>query len=204
MAVPQAAGAALLAALLQVTLGTGSWASWIGVILAGGTAWVGGTRVLPVRPDTCFVCKREISTPFVTRCPRCHQAVCGQPDCWNARYLRCRFCHDREVVILPTRDQWWQQQLGDQVAHGSCHSCYKEAHETDLRACGHCHWPTCRRCWDYHNGLCPRCGWVMPGLPADLMAWLPAARRGRDGIGPRSRRIRDASQGDGRSDPTAR
>jgi len=174
-----AAGASLFAASLQAILSTASWAGWLGVPVAAAAAWAARARFTPSQLQTCFVCQTGIKGEFVMQCPRCHQVVCGQPDCWNARFLRCRLCHDREVVILPARDQWWRQQLGERVTQGSCFSCYKEAQEADLRACGKCHWPICRRCWDYHNGQCPRCHWAMPGLPAELLAWLPAARRAR-------------------------
>jgi hypothetical protein len=55
---------------------------------------------------------------------------------------------------------------------GACASCYKEANETDLRACGRCKWPSCRRCWDHHNGQCSHCEWVLPDLPASLQPFF--------------------------------
>jgi hypothetical protein len=181
--IPLAAGATLFAASLQALLSTTTWAAWLGIPVAAVSAWAIRTRFTPGSLHTCFVCQTVIKGEFVMQCPRCHQVVCGQPDCWNARFLRCRLCHDREVVVLPPHDRWWRQQLGERVTQGSCFSCYKGADEADLRACGKCHWPVCRRCWDYHNGQCPRCHWVMPGLPAELAAWLPAARRAREALG---------------------
>jgi len=185
-----AAGAASFALALQAMLAATSWAAWVGVPLAALAAWVTRTRFRAETAEACFVCQTPIRGELVLRCPRCHQVVCGQPDCWNARFLRCRLCHDRGVVVLPTRDPWWQQHLGERVMQGSCFSCYKDAQEADLRACGRCHWPICRRCWDYHNGQCPRCKWVMTGLPDELIAWMPAARRSR-GAAPVSAGIDD-------------
>lgn len=116
----------------------------------------------------CVLCKRPALEGASFTCPRCSDRVCARPNCWNARYGRCTRCHEREIVIFPIADKWWERRFGPRVMKGECVSCLKEANETDLRECGQCHWPTCRRCWDYHNGACQRCGWVVPDTPPAL------------------------------------
>jgi hypothetical protein len=130
----------------------------------------------------CALCKRPAREGASFKCPRCSDRVCARPECWNARYGRCARCHEREIVIFPIADKWWDRRLGPRAMQGECVSCLKEAHETDLRECGQCHWPTCRRCWDYNNGACQRCGWVMPDTPPALAAVVrqpSSARRDR-------------------------
>ncbi len=135
----------------------------------------------------CSVCRTPIAGRAAFVCPRCHQTVCSQPTCWLGQHVRCRLCHERGVVLFPLREDWWTTRLGKPVADGACESCYKEARETDLRECGQCHWPSCRRCWDYHNGRCTRCGWVMPDLPNALRPFVAPSREGRRGAAPRVR-----------------
>jgi hypothetical protein len=124
---------------------------------------------------TCFICKLQIDGPSAFTCPRCHQTICVRPSCWIGRHFRCRYCDDRDVVIFPMHDEpWWRARVGGRVRNGACGSCFKEAGEADLRACAQCSWPMCKRCWDYHNGRCSRCEWVMPDLPPPLRPFVAA------------------------------
>jgi hypothetical protein len=129
----------------------------------------------------CVLCRMPAPQRAGFDCPRCNDRVCARPTCWNARYSRCKRCHEREIVIFPIAENWWTKRLGRRVLKGECLSCYKEALETDLRECGQCHWPMCKRCWDYHNGMCRRCDWVIPDLPPRLAPFMRVkAARGGD------------------------
>jgi hypothetical protein len=148
------------------------WADAVGILAALGTAWgvdaltAGGAR------RRCFVCKEPLDSGSSFTCPRCHQVICTRPSCWAARHFRCRYCDEREVIIFPIDEKWWRARLGPRVSTGACSSCYKEAGEADLRECGRCGWPMCKRCWDYHNGRCAHCEWILPDLPASLKPFL--------------------------------
>ena len=137
------------------------------------------------RPATCSACRLPTAAAELLSCPRCGQLVCARPSCWSGRHLRCESCAQREVVLLPIRDEWWNRQLGPRVLQGACESCYKEAQEADLRACGQCPLLMCRRCWDHHNGQCLRCRWLVPDLPPSIWPYL--ARPAREAGGGRRR-----------------
>jgi hypothetical protein len=176
------AGAATFLGLLTSRLfgATGSGpADWLGVVLAPGAASLTGLLRTRRSLKVCFVCKKPMAAADSVTCPRCQQEVCLRPSCWQGRLLRCSSCHDREVVLFPDVESWWTVRTGRRLAEGQCNSCYREAQETDLRECGKCHWPMCKRCWDYHNGECPRCHWTMPNLPPQLTPLLGTARRDR-------------------------
>ena len=128
--------------------------------------------------EPCTLCKAPIRGGAI-ECPRCLDRVCPRPSCWNAKHARCFRCHQREVVIFPIAERWWDARVGRRVMTGECSSCYKEAHEANLRECGQCRWPMCQRCWDYHNGICQRCAWTMPDLPAKLAPFMVPSRRSR-------------------------
>ena len=172
-----AAAAATIAAALTLFGEPGAlpWAPWvavpIGALSALGVAALAGRRTRHV----CFICKTVRDPREMFWCPRCHQAICTQPTCWAARHFRCRYCDEREVVLFPIAEPWWAARIGRRVAKGECASCYKEAHEADLRECGQCHWPMCKRCWDFHNGQCTHCDWMIPDLPPALVAFRPPA-----------------------------
>lgn len=148
-----------------------------GVVIAGLVAlaiysWKAQSGSVP-----CVLCQQSAGGAQGVHCPRCGDRVCVRTTCWNARYFRCVRCHERGVPLpLPLGEQWWAARLGRRVMKGECLSCYMDATETDLRECGQCHWPMCRRCWDYHNGRCQRCEWTMPDLPRVLAPFLQAAR----------------------------
>jgi hypothetical protein len=124
---------------------------------------------------TCQLCRQPAPERAGFVCPRCHDRVCARPSCWSAKYVRCIRCHEREIIALPQSEAWWRPRVGQRAKHGQCGHCYKESHEADLRECGQCHWPMCQRCWDYHNGICQRCRWVIPDLPAALAAYVGGA-----------------------------
>lgn len=128
--------------------------------------------------EPCSLCKTPVQGAGI-HCPRCGDFVCAKPTCWNGKYARCVRCHDREIVIFPIAERWWDARLGRRVMKGECSSCYKEAHETDLRECGQCRWPMCQRCWDYYNGTCQRCEWTIPDLPARLAPFMATPKRAR-------------------------
>jgi hypothetical protein len=179
-----AAAAAAVGALTRLAIGLGDAGLWDfgGLLLATGTAW--GIQALRRHgpAGTCFLCKSPMPRGAGFACPRCRERVCESPNCWNAKHFRCTLCHEREVVLFPIRDAWWAEQLGPRATHGQCSICYKESHETDLRECGQCGWPMCRRCWDYHNGLCSHCGWLIRDVPRELWG-LASQHRGADGDG---------------------
>jgi hypothetical protein len=153
------------------------WHDGTAVLVAMGTAWacdvMGANRTARV----CFICKSAIGDATHFSCPRCQQLVCSRPSCWMARRFRCRSCDEREVVAFPIDERWWRARLGARVSTGSCGSCYKEAGEADLRECGQCHWPMCKRCWDYHNGQCTHCEWTVPDLPKALQPFMGASQQ---------------------------
>jgi len=154
-----------------------------GILLAAGASW--GVQAFYRRgpTGTCLLCKSPLRPGAGFRCPRCREQVCESPNCWNAKHFRCTLCHEREVVLFPIRDAWWAEQLGPRAAHGQCSICYKESHEADLRECGQCGWPMCRRCWDYHNGMCGHCGWLIRGVPPELWGLARSQRRAGGGGG---------------------
>jgi hypothetical protein len=154
------------------------WYDAASVFLALGSAWGLDSLVAGRGKRQCFICKVQIAEPRPISCPRCHQVICAQPSCWISRHLRCRYCDERDVVLFPMKDEpWWKTRLGARVSTGTCSSCFDEAAKSDLRACGQCSWPMCKRCWDYHNGRCVRCEWILPGLPESLRPFLGASGR---------------------------
>lgn len=148
------------------------------------------------RGTPCVLCHAAAPDRAAFNCPRCGDRVCARPTCWNARYARCKRCHEREIVLFPMAESWWTLRLGRRVMNGECLSCYKEAQETDLRECGQCHWPMCKRCWDYYNGVCRRCEWTVPDLPPRLAPFVKTAKASR---GERKRSA--AERGAGRERP---
>ena len=150
------------------------WPEAVAVLAGLGTAWGLDLLVAGRSGRACFICKLPIDERVPFACPRCHQVICTRPSCWIARRFRCRYCDERDVIIFPIDEQWWRTRLGPRVREGSCTNCFKEAHEADLRACGRCRWTMCKRCWDYHNGQCAHCGWVLPDPPAALRPFLSA------------------------------
>ncbi len=166
-------GAVTLGGALKLAVGPHgiTWADPVGLLVAQGVAW-GLEAATTGTGRVCFICKNAVSDHDAFVCPRCQQTICARPTCWVGRRFRCRFCDEREVLLFPLENSWWAQRVGARVLDGTCASCYKEATETDLRACGRCRWTMCKRCWDYHNGRCIHCDWLMPGLPAALEQFM--------------------------------
>ena len=166
----------------------------LGVLLSASTAFAVYSLRAQGRAVPCVLCRNPAPAGRGFDCPRCGDRICTRTVCWNSRYARCVRCHEREVVLLPIADTWWTAQLGPRVTKGECLSCYKDAAEVDLRECGQCHWPMCRRCWDYYNGSCQRCDWTMPNLPAALAPFITRRAKGRHGSGGRDRHTDRSSQ----------
>jgi len=183
------------AALIAFLTGIGRTPGWdaVGIVLAGALAVAMYSYRAQGRDRTCSNCQRPVEDRAGFDCPRCNDRVCARPTCWNAKYFRCIRCHKREIVIFPIAEKWWAARLGPRVMKGECLSCYKEAHETDLRECGQCHWSMCKRCWDYYNGVCQRCDWTIPNRPARLTAFTDKTKGSRS-----------SSSGDHAADPHGR
>jgi len=162
---------------------------WAGVVLSVAAASAiysisarGGIAV-------CMRCRSPLDgASFI--CPRCQDRVCAKPTCWIAKFFRCTRCDENKIWVLHFPESWWRSRLGARVSKGQCNNCYGDAHEFDLRECGQCHWPTCQRCWDYHNGACQRCGWRIPDLPGRL---LPFVQHARPASGPSPPEVRPAA-----------
>src|SRR5262249_51430274 len=150
----------------------GLWLSWIAVPLAAACAAIATAIGQGRSQSACFICSTRESEHGMFRCPRCRQQICAQPGCWVARHFRCRLCREREVVLFPIAEQWWASRLGRRATRGECASCFKDAREADLRECGQCHCAMCKRCWDFHNGQCSHCDWVIPDMPSQLYAFI--------------------------------
>lgn len=150
-----------------------------GILLATAVASALYSWRAQARVAICVLCRNPAGPHEGFDCPRCGDRICARQRCWNSRHSRCARCFEREIVILPMQEKWWMTRLGRRVMTGECLSCGKEAQEsgTDLRDCGQCHWPMCRRCWDYYNGICQRCEWVIPDLPPRLAPFVRRARR---------------------------
>jgi hypothetical protein len=71
-----------------------------------------------------------------------------------------------EAAVFAVPDDRWGEAVHAVVVLRS------EATEADLRECGKCGWPMCKRCWDYNNGRCSHCEWIVPDLPAALTPFL--------------------------------
>jgi hypothetical protein len=159
-----------LAVRVWAAPGTVTWMAWLSPILAGATA---GVMTLTWRGagGRCGLCKHRIGSGGSFQCPRCPLRVCER-TCWVFDHLRCRLCEENRVPILTGDERWWEAQLGPQVRYGRCQVCMSAGDEVDLRACGRCGRPLCRSCWDYANGQCPRCAWLIVDLPPRLKQYM--------------------------------
>jgi hypothetical protein len=145
------------------------WTLWLGppvALVAAGMVLLfqrrGGRR--------CGLCNRRLGEVALA-CPRCGLVVCDS-GCWVHEHCRCRLCEDNRVPIFPPEGRWWDQRLGPRMRQGRCQLCLAEAAGADLRPCRHCGRPQCRPCWDFNNGQCSRCQWVVDGLPEALAAYM--------------------------------
>ena len=151
--------------------GVSDWTVWWAPLVAGIVAglWV---TIRARYARRCSVCERWLSPSEITfECPRCGLMAC-EATCWDFEHTRCTRCEENRVPIFLGGDRWWDRQLGARVNHGHCQICMKTSQEADLRCCGKCGRPQCRDCWDYVNGQCGRCGWIMPDLPERLRPYM--------------------------------
>jgi hypothetical protein len=151
-------------------------AAWFSPILAGSVpAAVFLKRNLTAQK--CLLCPRKLRGLLSFNCPRCGLRVCEH--CWVFEGCRCRRCHTIGAVLFKKEpnDKWWYEQFGPPTQVGRCVLCLgeraKESQETAaLRTCPKCHNSQCQACWDDNNGQCSECGWVIPGVPAELLEYV--------------------------------
>lgn len=151
---------------------------WLSPLLAGVVTW-SWCRLRVRSQRRCALCARRIaSSALAFECPRCGLMVCEQ-TCWSFEYLRCGLCEQNRVPVLPPDTRWWERRMGARVTVGRCQHCLEPAESVDLRNCGKCGRSQCRACWDYLNGRCGRCQWLIADLPAELSRYLvdPEIRR---------------------------
>lgn len=142
---------------------------WLGPLAAVAVAGV----VLAVtrrKARRCGLCNRRLGEVALA-CPRCGLVVCDS-GCWVHEHCRCKLCEDNRVPIFPPEGRWWDQHFGPRMRHGRCQLCLAEAADADLRPCRRCGRGQCRPCWDFHNGQCGRCAWVVEGLPEALQMYM--------------------------------
>ena len=142
--------------------------------VALGALGCGAITILRLRQRApqCQHCHRYLNDCYQL-CPRCEQAVCSLPDCWNSEYYRCSDCDWLSRPLLPLDDnEWWVHRIGQRIENGTCLRCRQDADVCDLRKCGGCPWAMCVHCWDLENGRCVRCNWLIPRLPESLQAYL--------------------------------
>jgi hypothetical protein len=119
----------------------------------------------------CHLCNRWLRKSVVSfECPRCEFVVCEK--CWEFDHLRCRLCEQNRVPVFPPDGRWWDHHLGARVGRGRCQICQTTSEQADLRGCGQCGRTQCRECWDYANGQCSRCNWIMHDLPETLRPYM--------------------------------
>lgn len=143
------------------------------LVLAPVLAFVAGLVVMLIRRHNakrCGLCNRRVGSGTLFECPRCGMMVCDS-ECWAFGLLRCRLCEHNKVPILTPDGRWWDKQFGPRVNYGRCQICQTPAAETDLRACRRCGRPHCRDCWDFANGECSHCDWVIDDLPSQLVIY---------------------------------
>jgi len=157
---------------------------WFAPLLAALTS---GAIVLVQNLDRrrCSLCNRRIGGDVAFTCPRCGMLVCER-ECWDFERCRCRLCEQNRVPILPTEGRWWDRHFGARSPLGRCQVCAATAQDADLRVCAHCGRPQCRGCWDYTNGQCAHCQWVVADLPAPLQEYVvgPSPETNNRTVGP--------------------
>ena len=159
---------------------------WLGPII---TALLAAAVLLisRARGKQCSLCNDNLGKDVSFCCPRCSLVVCER-KCWNFEHSRCALCEQNHVPILPTDSRWWDQRVGPRTSHSQCQLCKTPAATADLRGCGKCGRPHCRDCWDFSNGQCTRCGWVIPDLPESLKPYMPEHSQDENPQGSRARR----------------
>ena len=121
----------------------------------------------------CGLCNRRIGGGVAFDCPRCGLLVC-ENNCWAFEQCRCRLCEQNRVPVFSPDGRWWDRHFGPRGTHGRCQICQASAEEADLRMCGKCGRPQCRGCWDFANGQCSRCHWIVDDLPEPLRPFMAA------------------------------
>ncbi len=158
------------------SLGSAEPFSWIWLSPACALCVCGGIEsVIRVRARRCQLCRGGLRDEIAFECPRCGLVVCER-KCWRSDSCRCRLCADNAVPVFPHETTWWDERFGTRVSAAKCHLCLANDAASDLRACANCSWPQCRECWDYANGQCGHCGWVLADLPPTLKRYMEARR----------------------------
>ncbi|MGH9397116.1 MAG: hypothetical protein ACRD18_09740 [Terriglobia bacterium] len=168
-----AAIASFIGILPRFVASTPPWFLGLGPVLA----FVAGLVVMLIRQRNakrCALCNRRVGSGTLFECPRCGMLVCDA-ECWAFGLLRCRLCEQNKVPILKPDARWWDKQFGPRVTYGRCQICQTLAAEADLRACRRCGRPHCRDCWDFANGECSHCRWVIDDLPPQLTIYMASA-----------------------------
>jgi hypothetical protein len=127
----------------------------------------------PIEPKRCALCNRRLAGAVALECPRCGMIVCDE-HCWDFDHYRCNLCEANRVPIFAPDARWWDGKFGPRVEYGRCQICLSAAAEVNLRACGRCGRAQCKDCWDYANGQCTHCGWVVSDLPDKLKVYVSA------------------------------
>jgi hypothetical protein len=154
-----------------------SW-QWLGPAFAAA-ACLGIESVRKGRSRVCQLCRQRLSDTMAFDCPRCGLIVCER-KCWRFDSCRCRLCADHAVPVFPHDARWWDEHFGQRVPSGKCQLCLSEEPAIDLRGCANCGRPQCRECWDYANGQCGHCGWILTDLPPALKRYMfPKEHSGR-------------------------
>ena len=145
---------------------------WLAIVAAAIGSGIVILFRLRRRSLGCALCGRRSSNTFQV-CSRCGKSICVRASCWDAKYYRCYDCERlRRPLLLLNDDDWWVERVGAPNPNGACSRCGLDASQCILRRCGQCPWSMCEVCWDYENGCCSRCSWIMPGLPESLMPYL--------------------------------
>jgi hypothetical protein len=147
----------------------GSW-QWLAPLCAIA-ACLSVESLNKAQSRVCQLCRRRLSGTMAFECPRCGLFVCER-KCWRFDGCRCRLCADHAVPVFPYEPQWWDESFGSRLSGGKCQLCLSEDSAIDLRACANCGRPQCRECWDYANGQCSHCGWILADLPPALKRYM--------------------------------
>lgn len=157
------------------SLGTQEPLSWQGLSPLGAAAASAAVALLGRgRARVCQLCRQRLGNTLAFECPRCELLVCER-KCWRFDSCRCRLCADQAVPVFPAEARWWDERFGARVPSGKCQLCLAEG--GDLRACPQCSRLQCRECWDYANGQCGHCGWLIADLPPVLKRYMFAEDR---------------------------
>jgi hypothetical protein len=148
---------------------------WFAPLTAAATAGV-VVAIARMSSRRCGLCNRRIGGGVAFDCPRCGMLICER-NCWVFEQCRCRLCEQNRVPIFSPDGRWWDKHFGPRSNHGRCQICLGTAEETDLRVCGKCGRPQCRVCWDFSNGQCSRCHWIVDDLPEQLRPFMAVSSR---------------------------